>query len=62
MQYIIRLAAKIVSAIMPRATKEIVKAVHDFLDDLKERAAKTPNEWDDILVDLLDDLFTDPKD
>lgn len=62
MQYIIRIAAKIVSAIMPRVSKEILKAVDDFLDDLKERAAKTPNEWDDIFVQFLDDLFTEPKD
>ena len=48
---------KILSMILPLITPEIKNALCGLIKDLKERAAKTSNPWDDIVAELLEDLF-----
>ncbi len=51
------LAAVVLRAAMKSASPLIRKFVKDKLNELKERAAETPNKFDDILADTLYDVI-----
>ena len=45
-KWLIRMAQQVLMV----ATPEIVTTTKQLLDELEEKAKKTPNPWDDILV------------
>lgn len=51
------LAAVVLRAAMKAASPLIREFVKDKLNELKERAAETPNKFDDILADTLYDVI-----
>jgi len=54
---LLEVAIKIVSALMPVISAELRDLLISFAQTLKEKAEKTPNAFDDVLVDLLYQLF-----
>lgn len=54
-----KLIITLLPLIVKSATPEIKKGAKDLLGDLREKAAATPNPFDDALVDILDELLAD---
>lgn len=50
------IAWRIFSLVLRSATPEIVQGLRDGLDRLEEKAKKTPNPVDDILVGIMREL------
>ena len=48
-----KILARFIPLILSVISPEIKKLVADFLVQLEANAKKTPNPWDDMLVDLL---------
>jgi len=53
---------KLLPVIIASVTPEIKAGAKSLLDDLKARAAATPNPFDDALVEILDELLADGPD
>jgi len=52
-----KLLIRMLPMIISNVTPEIKKGARALLDNLKDKAKQTPNPYDDMLVDLLDDLL-----
>lgn len=53
----IGIVAAIVKALIAVASPILRQAIADFVNNLEEKAAATPNTFDDALVKLLGDLL-----
>jgi hypothetical protein len=54
---VLTLAARIFGAIVRLLSPEIRELMEKGIKDWEERAAETPNPWDDHLVDLLKQIL-----
>ena len=52
-----KLVIKILLTILPLISPEIKEEMHRGIAALKEKASKTPNKFDDILVSFLESLL-----
>jgi len=48
---------KILRAVLKAITPQVRAVIVEFLGKLKVAAKATPNEWDDVLVSVLEALF-----
>ena len=55
-QFLLALAVVVFKAMVKRASPEIRRYLKDLLIKFKERAAETPNKFDDILAEGLYDV------
>lgn len=53
----INLALSLLKNFVPIMTTELRELATKFLLDLKKKADATPNQWDDVLVSFLCNLF-----
>ena len=56
-RWVVQLVQMALSTVLAVVTPEIREKLGKLLNDLASAAAKTPNKYDDILVDLLKDLL-----
>lgn len=49
---------RLISLVVGVASPEIRKGANELLDQLEEKAKKTPNPWDDMLVGMLKSIMT----
>jgi len=56
-KWLLGLLTVIVGAIIKRASPIIQEELHKMIDILEKKAKETPNTIDDLLVDLLKDIF-----
>jgi len=54
---VINTALSILKNFVPIMSTELRSLTRKFLLDLKKKAAETTNQWDDVLVEFLCDLF-----
>lgn len=54
-----RIIISILPLIVKAVTPEIKKTAKNLLKDLRSRAEATPNPYDDVFVDILDELLAD---
>jgi hypothetical protein len=57
MEKFLRFVLPFVRLLVGQFSPWLVAAFRDFIKELRTKAAATPNEYDDILVELLADLF-----
>ena len=53
------LILRLLPVLLANVTPEIKKVGQQYVSDLRKKAATTPNPFDDMLVDLLDELLAD---
>ncbi len=61
MNVILKLLAPIIKIVFSQISPQIRSAIEKFIKDLKSKAAKTPNVWDDMAVDLIASLLSIPE-
>ena len=52
-KFLLTLAAVVFRSLMKKATPALKSYLRDLLIKFKERAAQTPNDFDDVLADAL---------
>ena len=52
-----KLIMKMLPVIISQATPEIKNAIQAIINDLKKKAAATPNPFDDMLVSVIEAFF-----
>mgnify|MGYP000349664063 CR=1 FL=1 len=53
-----KLILTIITSLIPIVSPEIKGAMDQWLNEMAARAAKTPNKFDDLLVEILKAIFT----
>lgn len=57
MKVIGEFAANLMKSFLPLMSDQLRQLLENWIEDFKERAADTPNMWDDVVADFLATLL-----
>lgn len=55
-----KLLFTVITKALSLASPEIAEGIRQFVQEMVDRAAKTPNPWDDVFCDLLQGIVGKP--